>query len=174
MIKESIKINLLKSHQSFAEYISGLSDFEFNKSKDGKWTAGQQLEHIHLAVKPLILAFTLPKFLLKLLFGTAIRESRTYDELVKKYLIKLESGGRASGPFIPKTVSVEKGQRLKLILLKEVKDLSSKLDRFTEADLDLYVLPHPLLGKLTIREMMYFTIYHVSHHQELIKRYVKD
>lgn len=25
--------------------------------------------------------------------------------------------------------------------------------------------PHPLLGKLTLREMMFFTIYHVQHHE---------
>jgi hypothetical protein len=27
------------------------------------------------------------------------------------------------------------------------------------------VLPHPLLGKLTIREMLYFTVYHGEHHR---------
>ncbi|NBX80802.1 MAG: DinB family protein, partial [Flavobacteriales bacterium] len=43
-------------------------------------------------------------------------------------------------------------------------------DNFTEDDLDKYVLPHPLLGKLTLREMLCFTIYHVKHHVEIIKR----
>lgn len=37
-------------------------------------------------------------------------------------------------------------------------------------ELDKYILPHPLLGKLTIREMMYFTIYHVEHHKKLTER----
>jgi hypothetical protein len=38
------------------------------------------------------------------------------------------------------------------------------MDKFSEAQLDEYVLPHPILGKLTIREMLYFTIYHATHH----------
>ena len=36
-------------------------------------------------------------------------------------------------------------------------------------DLDKYVLPHPLLGKVTLREMLYFTIHHNEHHLELLK-----
>ena len=40
-----------------------------------------------------------------------------------------------------------------------------KLD---EEDLDNYILPHPLIGKTTIREMLYFTIYHVQHHHKAI------
>jgi hypothetical protein len=52
----------------------------------------------------------------------------------------------------------------------EIKWLSEKLNKFTEEELDKYILPHPLLGKLTIREMMFFTIYHVLHHQMMTER----
>ncbi|MBN8578769.1 MAG: DinB family protein [Cytophagales bacterium] len=61
-------------------------------------------------------------------------------------------------------------QRLNHNLTNEVTKLASKLNRFSEAELDLYILPHPLLGKLTLREMIYFTCYHVQHHQELVKQ----
>jgi hypothetical protein len=30
-------------------------------------------------------------------------------------------------------------------------------------------LPHPLLGKLTLREMLYFTAYHADHHRHSIE-----
>jgi hypothetical protein len=36
------------------------------------------------------------------------------------------------------------------------------------------ILPHPLLGKITIREMLYFTAYHVQHHENIIKRDLKN
>ena len=36
-------------------------------------------------------------------------------------------------------------------------------------DLDVYILPHPLLGKVTLREMLYFTIHHNEHHLELLQ-----
>jgi hypothetical protein len=111
--------------------------------------------------------------LLKLIWGQANRESKSYEDLVKKYLLKLENGGRATGRFIPQKVSVENGQKLKINLKNELDKLAVKLDKLSEEELDKYILPHPLLGKLTIREMLYFTIYHVRHHEELTKRNFK-
>jgi hypothetical protein len=35
---------------------------------------------------------------------------------------------------------------------------------WSEDDLDNHRLPHPLLGKLTVREMLFFTLYHIQHH----------
>jgi len=39
-----------------------------------------------------------------------------------------------------------------------------------EDDLDRVMLPHPLLGKLTLREMLFFTIYHVEHHLGILRQ----
>ena len=41
---------------------------------------------------------------------------------------------------------------------------TERLGNWSEKDLDKYKLPHPLLGKLTVREMLFFTIYHNEHH----------
>jgi hypothetical protein len=67
-------------------------------------------------------------------------------------------------------VSYDQKPALVQSISNEIKWLSEKLDKFTEEELDKYILPHPLLGKLTIREMMYFTIYHVLHHQMMTER----
>ncbi len=170
MDKQTIKNKLYENHRSFISYLDDLTKEEYLNSKNEKWTAGQQLEHIYLGVKPVRQILSLPKFMLKLIWGQANRKSNNYEELVKKYLLKLENGGRATRRFIPKAVSIEKGQKLKDDLKNEVEKLSSKLEKLTEEELDTYILPHPLLGKLTIREMLYFTIYHVRHHEELTKR----
>ena len=42
------------------------------------------------------------------------------------------------------------------------------VSKWSEGDLDLYVIPHPLIGGLTFREILYFTIYHVQHHKKQI------
>jgi|SRR5882672_10633400 len=47
--------------------------------------------------------------------------------------------------------------------------LIAKIEKQSEADLDKYILLHPLLGKLILREMLYFTIHHNEHHLELLK-----
>lgn len=173
MEKQTIKNKLYESHNSFISYLESLTEDEFLSRKNDKWTAGQQLEHIFLGVKPVSQILSFPNFILKLIWGQANRKSKSYEDLVKKYLLKLENGGRAMGRFIPKAVSIEKSLRLKGDLKNEVNKLAGKLDKLTEDDLDKYILPHPLLGKLTIREMLYFTIYHVRHHEELTKRNLK-
>jgi hypothetical protein len=159
---------LKESHTSFSKRIGALSDIDFLKSVNAKWTGGQQLEHIVLAVAPVNKAFALPGFMLKMSFGKANRPSRTYDQLVEKYHAKLAAGGRASKRFIPTPVSLSQRTALLSKLEKLTISLSRRIGGFSEKQLDLLILPHPLLGKLTLREMIYFTIYHAGHHEKQV------
>ena len=162
----TLQQHLQANYQSFTNFIGKISDENFVKSTNGKWTPGQHLEHIYLSIKPLRLALSLPKFMLKLIWGKANRKSKTYEELVAKYQHKLAQGGRATARFVPKAVSLNQRETLLKSVLLEIASINKKLTKFTEDELDLYILPHPLLGKLTLREMMYFTIYHAEHHQK--------
>jgi hypothetical protein len=101
--------------------------------------------------------------------GKSNREGRSYDELIERYQAKLANGSKASGAFIPNKVDLKKGQKLKEKLKNEVLNLCLSIEKISEEDLDYYVLPHPILGKLTLREMLYFTIYHVKHHEKQIR-----
>ncbi|MEY3631634.1 MAG: hypothetical protein RL408_1188 [Bacteroidota bacterium] len=169
MDKHTLIKKLTENHQEFIACVDQLSTEEFSVSRNEKWTAGQQLEHIYLSVKPVGLGFRLPKFLLKLVWGKSNREGRSYDALIERYQARLENGGKASGPFVPKKVDLKKGQKLKENLKKEVLHLCLYIEKISEENLDYYVLPHPLLGKLTLREMLYFTLYHVKHHEKQIR-----
>lgn len=156
----------------FNEHIATLDKQSFEASPAGKWSAGQNLEHLTRSMKPLLLAYSLPLFLLRLVFGKANRPSRSYEDLVIKYNAKLSAGGRASGPYIPPPVIYENKETL-LANYTRMKDrLNRKIQSYREEDLDKYVLPHPLLGKLTLREMLFFTIYHNQHHLDLLKKRV--
>ena len=169
MDKQTLINKLTENHQEFIACVNQLSPEEFTASKNDKWTAGQQLEHIYLSVKPVGLAFRLPLFLLKLIWGKSNREGRSYDELIARYHAKLASGSKATGPFVPKKVDLHQGPKLKASLNKEVAKLCASIEKHSEEALDQYILPHPLLGKLTLREMLYFTIYHVKHHENLVR-----
>ncbi len=165
MEKEELKHLLLLQHDNYIKRIQSLNDSQLLIASPGKWNAVQLLDHIVRSVSPVSLALSLPAFLLRLIFGTANRKSRSYEELVARYHDKLKAGGRASGRFVPppRPNSVEK---LSAKLTKVVQVLTKRIDRFSETQLDRLILPHPLLGKLTLREMLYFTIYHVQHHQK--------
>jgi hypothetical protein len=168
MDKKEIIAALAGNHQYFRDDVLKLNPTEFTSSPPGKWSAGQHFLHIILSVSPVVTAFRLPSLLLRLLFGKANRSSKTYEELVVKYKDKLARGGRASGRFVPKAILFEDRERLVSRYNRNIEALQSLVAKTTEADLDFYILPHPLLGKLTLREMLYFTIHHVKHHHDLV------
>ena len=166
MKKSEIQARLISNHAAFANFIRGLSDVLVNHSMPGKWTPLQQLSHIEKCVAPVKIAFVVPKFFLRIVFGKANRPSRSYDELVAKYKSKLEAGGKSTTRFLPDSTC----DRIMLqnVIERHVKVLIERIDRFSEHELDQFILPHPLLGKLTLREMLYFTIHHVEHHHAQI------
>lgn len=168
MKTSELQQKLKESYVHFIGTINRVSDTDFTKSVNQKWTAGQQLDHIIKSVAPVNQAFALPGFVLKLSFGKANRPSRTYDQLVTKYQAKLSEGGIAPGRFVPASISVSQRTALISKLEKLVGSLSARIEGFSEKQLDLLILPHPLLGKLTLREMIYFTIYHAAHHEKQV------
>ncbi len=159
-----------KNVNAFNQFILPLNKEQFENTSDGKWSAGQNLYHLILAIKPLQSAFSIPKFILNFLFGKANRQSKSYEALVEKYKARLSAGGKASGRFIPKINSFEKKNSLvnKYNIQKE--NLIKKIKKQSEEELDNFILPHPLLGKITLREMLFFTIYHNEHHLQNVKK----
>lgn len=158
-------------HGALARYAEKLSDEDWMFSgAEGQWTAGQQLAHIYKSVKPLADALRMPKFVVKSVMKKANRPSRTYDEVVEKYHKKLDEGLKSPPRFAPAEVSIAKRTKLIAQLRKKVDLLCRKLENYSEAELDQIVLPHPSLGYITMREMMYFTIYHAEQHHGIAKR----
>ncbi len=172
--KSKINEELRKHHQAFDALIDGLPLDVFEDNSTGKWSAGQVQQHIILSLKPIVLAMRLPKFLLRYQFGLTNRPSRSYDDLVARYLKALD-GRAAVAPkrFSPKQIGGEAKQQQTIQFNKLTHRLIQLVHKWGEDDLDLYVIPHPLMGKLTFREILYFTIYHVQHHKKQIDAVVK-
>jgi uncharacterized damage-inducible protein DinB len=172
MQKEEIFDKLEDNHEQFINYLDNLSQEDFEFAWTDKWSAGQQLKHIVLSVRPLAQGFILPRFALKMVFGKANRPSKTFDQLVQRYNEKLQLGGRATGAFLPKPIHFDQKAQLFKTLRRYLKLVINNLRSYSEQDFDQMILPHPLLGKITVREMLYFTIHHVFHHQGLVKQYL--
>jgi DinB superfamily len=170
MNKSEIIAALNKNVDLFNRHIASLNKEQFESAPEGKWSAGQNLEHLYRSIKPLNLAYELPGFILRLMFGKTNRSSKTFDELVAKYQTKLAAGGRASGRFVPPPVFFSDKESLIKKYNHQKEKLIQKINDWSEEKLDLYILPHPLLGKLTLREMLYFTIYHNTHHLKIVQR----
>ena len=168
LTKEIILKELQKGIDEVIFCVRQSDDAIFLKKSDTKWSIAENLEHLRLSVKPLKLAFGLPKFIL-LFFGKPNRPIRTYDELVKKYMQALNEGGKASPGFVPAPTKNNKSSLIDSFV-EENKALITRLEKWNEKDMDRYLLPHPLLGKLYAREMLYFTIYHTQHHRLAIEK----
>ena len=118
----------------------------------------------------MVKGMSIPKFVMKATFGTNNRTERTIDELYAKYQVALDKGQKAPAKFSPVLIGNDKKKDvLEKFDYARVK-LMKILDKWDEAALSKYILPHPAIGKLTIREMMYFTMFHTEHHLEIIKR----
>ena len=139
--KPEIISALNENVDAFNNYITPLGKEQFEATPNGKWSAGQNLDHLIRAIKPLQLAYSLPKFALTILFGKTNRPSKTYDELVTKYKTKLAAGGKASGPFIPPNINFEKKGELIKKYQEQKQKLIAKIERQSETDLDKYILP---------------------------------
>ncbi|WP_268224349.1 DinB family protein [Sinomicrobium oceani] len=170
---EGIGIELRRNHREFIHFIGTLAQQDFEKKRGEKWTVGQQLDHIIKSLAPL--AVILPKKdFIQERFGKRGRPSVPYDTLVRDYQRVLLEGGKATGAFIPiETQWTEKDVALK-VLEELVGQIVGSLQHYTETELDDLCLPHPLMGMLTVREMLYFTQYHVLHHLENIKQNQKN
>jgi len=174
MHKEEIIKASKEIFNEFSDACLQIPDNKFFFLPTEKWSISQNVDHLTRAVQTTKLAYSLPKIFVRTLFGKANRPSKTYEELVAKYKLKLEQGGKASGRYLPKTkvskklTLIQKWQRANETYLEAVEL------KWNDAQLDHYIAPHPLLGKLTLRELCYFTIYHTEHHLNIIKARLKE
>jgi hypothetical protein len=174
--KEEIIDHLENVSNTFLSFCNSISDEFFFRQPAEKWSIAQNVTHLITSAKMTRLAYRLPKFIIRIYTGKPNRLSRTYDELVAKYKLKLTQGGRASGRFVAQPVSSKTGKENILhsfsITMKTLNDTINK--NWNNLQLDQYLAPHPLLGKLTLRELCYFTIYHTEHHLHIIKERLND
>jgi hypothetical protein len=170
-MNQELTDTLNKEVQLAASYFLSLpQEIFFARSIPEKWSPAENVQHLILSVRPLVLAFSLPMFLVRIFFGRPNRHELSYHAVVERYKAKLEAGGKASAPFIPKKQTVPNTQQ-ELIgaFVDTYEKFQKKVSAIPTDKLNQYVLPHPILGKLTFREMIFFTIYHVSHHHALVK-----
>jgi hypothetical protein len=139
------------------------------------WSPADNLRHLLLSNRPVARALAVPRPLLVLRFGWALRSSRSYARLVEDYRARLAGGataGRFAPPPEPPPADPETARRELLEARDRVeRRLEAAVAGWSETALDRLRLPHPALGMLTVREMLFFTLYHNLHHALNVARY---
>jgi len=163
MTKQELIAKFRENHQELVDYIAALTQEQFSYSCNGKWTPGQQLNHVCLCLKPIAQALASKDFILQK-FGKIDRPSLGYDAVIENYKTALAKGGKAPERFVPEKPDPEHKAELSAQMIALLQTIKQLVDQYTDEELDHLVLPHPLLGNLTIREMLFLMTYHATHH----------
>lgn len=170
--KEQIVEALARLGDEGMRFWSDFQPGQFVAAVGSGWSPAENVLHLIKATKPVTLALRLPRFVPRLLFGVADAPSAPYAEVRNRYKAVLRNGGQA-GRFSPaKVPASQTPEHVQATLMrqirKEIAALGSAVERWGDADLDRYRLPHPLLGKLAVREMLLFTLIHYEHHRQSV------
>ena len=162
-------------HGDATAYWSSFDTPAFFAKLGDAWSPADNVRHLVKSIRPVVKALRQPRLLLRFLFGRARRDSLTFDALRTRYLGALEAGGKA-GAFGPSSRSESDLEAWRAEIMEQLaqqnRELRAAIAKWPEGSLDRLQLPHPLLGKLTVREMLFFTIYHQLHHVEVVQRRV--
>lgn len=177
MEKEALVSLLEAKHKKLLDWLENQPKENWEKGPEGKWRTGQQILHLTDSLQLLNNALSYPKFLLKYKFGTCNRAPRDYEAVAKKYQQKLLENKERAKVFNKdlKTPSLEERHTLVNKLQIQNKKLQYKTLKISDKNLDTLVVPHPLMGKMTIREIVMWTAHHTEHHTDiLIKNYGEE
>ena len=157
--------------------LAGLPLDVFLAPQGEHWPPADHLRHLTKSVRPVAQILAKPKIIPGLLFGRHRGESRSFEAIVELYRQTLAAGGQA-GRFAARPreegeLTDEAWRERTLDHWRQASEsLVQVLPRWNDRALDRYRLPHPLMGKFTVREMLYFTLYHNAHHaRRVFERY---
>jgi hypothetical protein len=154
-------------------FFAAIDEEQFLSAPEGVWSPAENLVHLIKSCAPVIMALNIPKTALRIRFGWVRHELRTLAQVRHTYVNEaLANGGQAGGPFLPDGVEPTPGAQARILGKWQEKgtELQAALEKWSDKALDHYLLPHPLLGKMTVREILFFTLYHNLHHVNDVQR----
>jgi hypothetical protein len=169
--QQDIIEQLATVQQAISNDIARMTETQFCGGISESWSAEGYLKHLLLSTKPVAKAMGFPAEVLEKQFGLAEHSSRSYADLVSAYQKRLNEGIRAEDfdKVVPVFYRFPEGitdERAYLVQSwnETNQRLISAAQQKTEAELDRLQLPHPAVGMLTLREMLFFTIHHNTLH----------
>lgn len=166
MTKQELIQAFIENHKTAAAYIGSLSDAQLRYAAEGKWSPAQQLQHISLTIAPFPKVLS-SKHYLSEKFGTIDRPVWDCETVMEHYF---KTSLKAPVQYVPEAElqPVHKDAIMQHIQ-NDLEKIQLLLNGYSEEEFDALVLPHPLLGKLALREMFCLMGYHPLHHLKQIK-----
>lgn len=161
-----------------AEFWGAFAPEVFVAPMGDAWSPAVNLRHLIKSTRPVADALKLPRVVPKLLFGAPSGPSRSFSEIRETYREALSAGATA-GRFAPsEQPPVTDAAAFQSDVVARWSGVVGKLAlavaALSDESLDASRLPHPVIGKLTVREMLFFTLYHHEHHAATVNRRLAD
>ncbi len=174
--KSKLIQDLKNVFQETINWINEQPESHFNeKIVVDKWSIAGHLYHLIKSTKAVTKGMSNSKLGLRTMFGKSNRTERTYDEMVEKYeSVVVKNSFKTLKTYEADANRIFDRSELIKRFEDELYDFIKVVNKWNEEDMSVYILPHPALGKLTIREFIFFTILHTYHHLNNLKtNYVK-
>jgi uncharacterized damage-inducible protein DinB len=172
MDKDDIADLLEEKNKELFNWLDKQPKENWEKGPKEKWSTSQHIQHLVDSLQLLNNALSYPIFILKYKFGICNRKPRNYEAIVQNYQQKLVDNKDLARTFNQKLKKPTLKERNRLLTRFQIqqKKLQYKTKKISEKNLDTIVVPHPLMGKMTIREIIMWTAHHTEHHTESLKK----
>ena len=170
--KGEIKNELIAATNEIANICNEVNDAKFYENIiSDKWSIAENLDHLSISSKATVKALGLSKPMLES-FGSLQRPCMTSDELLSTYKSILAKSAVAPSKFFSAKESLGSKAEMLTAWQSIMDRLVARMEYWSEEDLDKYCIYHPAIGNITIRELLFFTVFHTRHHYNAIERLV--
>jgi DinB superfamily len=150
-------------------YFSSIPEDVFLADNSPKWNPAQHLIHLTKSgsriAQGLQASDQLPNH--------ETQASRDYETIRDTYLTRLKLAPAELLAKVGASTQVEPGSSQAQIIEKYLlagKQLREAAHTWGETELDAKAMPHPVLGTISVREMLEFVVYHDLHHLEGVRK----
>lgn len=172
--KNELLVQLDMLTEQYQAIISETPVDKMNVQLNNKWSIYQNIDHINKSNQLTCIGYKTPLVILRLTFGKTKASSGSTEEIIRLYQAELSKGAKSPKLFEAGKSNLKDNADLLKKYNAQISALKSNIESWTEAELDQYRMIHPILGKLTAREMLSFTVYHQFHHMNTIQRILEQ
>ena len=159
-------------------FLSSIPGAQFFDGSSERWSVGYHVHHMTGAVNRVAQGLQNPGALPKRKPATA---SRDFASIRETYLEALKNTPSETLRQLGSRVTLEEHEDLdahktKLIsgFANAIENFNTALEGFDEANFERLGMPHPVMGLLSSREMVFFIVYHNTHHQNGIHKLLEQ
>ena len=146
----------------------------FRRPAPEVWAPADHIRHLNKVLRAITRGLRVPRLLLLVRFGWSRRPSRTLDALRADYAAVLARGGTAgryaASPLSAADATDDRRATVMAEHATAVEEFAEAIRRWSPRALDRYRVPHPLMGRLPMREIALFALLHNVHHVEVAER----